>query len=151
MKVKFQHEVYPPCKPECESSLVEHPVSRQVFIVQDLEIRDRLATSQMNKFLYLYCSKEMPRKAHSNMVKFKTSYILLLYLFRESISIISKIYVNYTYYNCRRFGENYEIFILLLKSLLNMLLKVLFLKNYFVTSLVAQWLRLCLPTQGVCV
>uniref|UniRef100_A0A8C0CDH4 Autophagy related 2B n=1 Tax=Balaenoptera musculus TaxID=9771 RepID=A0A8C0CDH4_BALMU len=66
-KVKFQHEVYPPCKPECESSLLEHPVSRQVFIVQDLEIRDRLATSQMNKFLYLYCSKEMPRKAHSNM------------------------------------------------------------------------------------
>ncbi|GAB5573149.1 autophagy-related protein 2 homolog B isoform X6 [Prionailurus iriomotensis] len=67
IKVKFQHEVYPPCKPECESSLLEHPVSRQVFIVQDLEIRDRLATSQMNKFLYLYCSKEMPRKAHSNM------------------------------------------------------------------------------------
>uniref|UniRef100_A0A8D1FYC9 Autophagy related 2B n=1 Tax=Sus scrofa TaxID=9823 RepID=A0A8D1FYC9_PIG len=66
-KVKFQHEVYPPCKPECDSSLLEHPVSRQVFIVQDLEIRDRLATSQMNKFLYLYCSKEMPRKAHSNM------------------------------------------------------------------------------------
>ncbi|PNJ33843.1 ATG2B isoform 2 [Pongo abelii] len=66
-KVKFQHEVYPPCKPDCDSSLSEHPVSRQVFIVQDLEIRDRLATSQMNKFLYLYCSKEMPRKAHSNM------------------------------------------------------------------------------------
>ncbi|GAB1294781.1 Autophagy-related protein 2 homolog B [Apodemus speciosus] len=66
-KVKFQHEVYPPCKPECESSLFEYPVSRQVFIVQDLEIRDRLATSQMNKFLYLYCSKDMPRKAHSNM------------------------------------------------------------------------------------
>lgn len=69
MKVKFQHEVYPPCKPECESSLLEYPVSRQVFIVQDLEIRDRLATSQMNKFLYLYCSKDMPRKAHSNMVR----------------------------------------------------------------------------------
>ena len=30
-----------------------------------------------------------------------------------------------------------------------MLLKVLFLKNYFETSLVAQWLRLCLPTGGV--
>lgn len=69
LQVKFQHEVYPPCRPECDSSLLEHPVSRQVFIVQDLEIRDRLATSQMNKFLYLYCSKEMPRKAHSNMVK----------------------------------------------------------------------------------
>ncbi|KAM6171687.1 autophagy-related protein 2 homolog B isoform 2-T2 [Erethizon dorsatum] len=74
-KVKFQHEVYPPCKPECDSSLLEHPVSRQVFIVQDLEIRDRLATSQMNKFLYLYCSKEMPRKAHSNMLTIKALHV----------------------------------------------------------------------------
>ncbi|XP_001101467.2 autophagy-related protein 2 homolog B isoform X1 [Macaca thibetana thibetana] len=74
-KVKFQHEVYPPCKPDCDSSLSEHPVSRQVFIVQDLEIRDRLATSQMNKFLYLYCSKEMPRKAHSNMLTVKALHV----------------------------------------------------------------------------
>ncbi|XP_026371137.1 autophagy-related protein 2 homolog B isoform X3 [Ursus arctos] len=74
-KVKFQHEVYPPCKPECDSGLLEHPVSRQVFIVQDLEIRDRLATSQMNKFLYLYCSKEMPRKAHSNMLTVKALHV----------------------------------------------------------------------------
>ncbi|KAH0521061.1 Autophagy-related protein 2-like protein B [Microtus ochrogaster] len=74
-KVKFQHEVYPPCKPECESSLLEYPVSRQVFVVQDLEIRDRLATSQMNKFLYLYCSKDMPRKAHSNMLTIKALHV----------------------------------------------------------------------------
>lgn len=74
-KVKFQHEVYPPCKPECESSRLEHPVSRQAFIVQDLEIRDRLATSQMNKFLYLYCSKDMPRKAHSNMLTVKALHV----------------------------------------------------------------------------
>ncbi|KAM4853880.1 autophagy-related protein 2 homolog B [Thomomys bottae] len=74
-KVKFQHEVYPSCKPECDSSLLEHPVSRQVFVVQDLEIRDRLATSQMNKFLYLYCSKEMPRKAHSNMLTIKALHV----------------------------------------------------------------------------
>ncbi|XP_035960574.2 autophagy-related protein 2 homolog B isoform X5 [Halichoerus grypus] len=74
-KVKFQHEVYPPCKPECDSGLLEHPVSRQVFVVQDLEIRDRLATSQMNKFLYLYCSKEMPRKAHSNMLTVKVLHV----------------------------------------------------------------------------
>lgn len=74
-KVKFQHEVYPPCKPECESTLLEHPVSRQAFIVQDLEIRDRLATSQMNKFLYLYCSKDMPRKAHSNMLTIKALHV----------------------------------------------------------------------------
>ncbi|XP_004681644.1 PREDICTED: autophagy-related protein 2 homolog B [Condylura cristata] len=74
-KVKFQHEVYPPCKPGCASSLLEHPVSRQVLIVQDLEVRDRLATSQMNKFLYLYCSKEMPRKAHSNMLTVKALHV----------------------------------------------------------------------------
>ncbi|XP_030641970.1 autophagy-related protein 2 homolog B isoform X2 [Chanos chanos] len=65
-KVKFQHEVYPqvPLEP---GSMADQPVSRQVFVVQDLEIRDRLASSMMNKFLYLYSSKEMPRKAHSNM------------------------------------------------------------------------------------
>lgn len=68
--MKFQHEVYPPGPPESGtgSGQAEQPASRQVFIVQDLEIRDRLASSQMNKFLYLYSSKEMPRKAHSNMV-----------------------------------------------------------------------------------
>uniref|UniRef100_A0A8B9BHT9 Autophagy related 2B n=1 Tax=Anser brachyrhynchus TaxID=132585 RepID=A0A8B9BHT9_9AVES len=74
-KVKFQHEVYPPGGAEGDSSLLEQPVSRQVFIVQDLEIRDRLATSQMNKFLYLYCSKEMPRKAHSNMLTVKALHV----------------------------------------------------------------------------
>ncbi|XP_054423037.1 autophagy-related protein 2 homolog B isoform X1 [Pteronotus mesoamericanus] len=74
-KVKFQHEVYPPCTPDCDPGLLEHPASRQVFVVQDLEIRDRLATSQMNKFLYLYCSKEMPRKAHSNMLTVKALHV----------------------------------------------------------------------------
>ncbi|KAM3870794.1 autophagy-related protein 2 homolog B [Diretmus argenteus] len=69
-KVRFQHEVYPQTQ-VASGSASDQPVSRQVFIVQDLEIRDRLATSQMNKFLYLYSSKEMPRKAHSNMLTVK--------------------------------------------------------------------------------
>uniref|UniRef100_A0A3Q3QAH3 Autophagy related 2B n=1 Tax=Monopterus albus TaxID=43700 RepID=A0A3Q3QAH3_MONAL len=69
-KVRFQHEVYPQAQ-VTSGSAVDQPVSRQVFVVQDLEIRDRLATSQMNKFLYLYSSKEMPRKAHSNMLTVK--------------------------------------------------------------------------------
>ncbi len=68
--MRFQHEVYPQA-PET-GVLTEQPVSRQVFSVQDLEIRDRLASSMMNKFLYLYSSKEMPRKAHSNMVQLNT-------------------------------------------------------------------------------
>ncbi|XP_017272088.1 autophagy-related protein 2 homolog B isoform X2 [Kryptolebias marmoratus] len=69
-KVRLQHEVYPQ-PPVALRPAVDQPVSRQVFVVQDLEIRDRLATSQMNKFLYLYSSKEMPRKAHSNMLTVK--------------------------------------------------------------------------------
>ncbi|KAM8921116.1 autophagy-related protein 2 homolog B isoform 2-T2 [Pelodytes ibericus] len=74
-KIKFQHEVYPQGALAQESSLSEQPVSRQVFIVQDLEIRDRLASSQMNKFLHLYSSKEMPRKAHSNMLTIKALHV----------------------------------------------------------------------------
>lgn len=71
-KVRFQHEVYPS---NMSHPAVDQPVSRQVFTVQDLEIRDRLATSQMNKFLYLYSSKEMPRKAHSNMLTVKALHV----------------------------------------------------------------------------
>uniref|UniRef100_A0A8C9TCK3 Autophagy related 2B n=1 Tax=Scleropages formosus TaxID=113540 RepID=A0A8C9TCK3_SCLFO len=74
-KVKFQHEVYPQGRVEPSSGPAEQPASRQVFIVQDLEIRDRLASSQMNKFLYLYSSKEMPRKAHSNMLTVKALHL----------------------------------------------------------------------------
>lgn len=69
-KVRFQHEVYPQSQ-RTSGTTADQPVSRQSFAVQDLEIRDRLATSQMNKFLYLYSSKEMPRKAHSNMLTVK--------------------------------------------------------------------------------
>ncbi|GCC17839.1 hypothetical protein chiPu_0022040 [Chiloscyllium punctatum] len=73
-QVSFQHETYPapatvPEKGPTEPELEEQPISRQVFIVQELEIRDRLATSQINKFLYLYTSEKMPRRAHSNMVR----------------------------------------------------------------------------------
>ena len=59
-QVSFQHEAYPaepgPVAPGRE--LEEQPLSRQVFIVQELEVRDRLASSQINKFLYLhFCHK----------------------------------------------------------------------------------------------
>ncbi|XP_062325883.1 autophagy-related protein 2 homolog B-like isoform X2 [Osmerus eperlanus] len=74
-KVRFQHEVYPQVTQVACGSAMDQPVSRQVFIVQDLEIRDRLASSQMNKFLYLYTSKEMPRKAHSNMLTVRALHI----------------------------------------------------------------------------
>ena len=76
--MSFQHESYPGAVAgqEGEGFLLagvgpggEQPLSRQVFIVQELEVRDRLASSQLNKFLYLYTSESMPRRAHSNMVR----------------------------------------------------------------------------------
>ncbi|KAM8848900.1 autophagy-related protein 2 homolog A [Synchiropus picturatus] len=80
-KVSFQHESYPVAMgtgQEGDGPLAagvgpgnELPISRQVFIVQELEVRDRLASSQINKFLYLYTSESMPRRAHSNMLTVK--------------------------------------------------------------------------------
>ncbi|XP_071783211.2 autophagy-related protein 2 homolog A [Centroberyx gerrardi] len=85
-KVSFQHESYAvPVAGQEGEGLVgagvgvgvgvgpggEQPLSRQVFIVQELEVRDRLASSQINKFLYLYTSESMPRRAHSNMLTVK--------------------------------------------------------------------------------
>ncbi|XP_019810546.2 autophagy-related protein 2 homolog A isoform X2 [Bos indicus] len=76
-KVSFQHEAYPaepgPVAPGRE--LEEQPLSRQVFIVQELEVRDRLASSQINKFLYLHTSERMPRRTHSNMLKVKALHV----------------------------------------------------------------------------
>ncbi|XP_076877879.1 autophagy-related protein 2 homolog A [Brachyhypopomus gauderio] len=82
-KVSFQHESYPVVAPsavpgqEVENAAIgEQPLSRQVFIVQELEVRDRLASSQINKFLYLYTSESMPRRAHSNMLTVKALQVL---------------------------------------------------------------------------
>ncbi|XP_060783916.1 autophagy-related protein 2 homolog A [Neoarius graeffei] len=82
-KVSFQHESYPVVIPPAVSGqdvegagLGEQPLSRQVFIVQELEVRDRLASSQINKFLYLYTSESMPRRAHSNMLTVKALQVL---------------------------------------------------------------------------
>uniref|UniRef100_UPI00398F0016 autophagy-related protein 2 homolog A n=1 Tax=Pristiophorus japonicus TaxID=55135 RepID=UPI00398F0016 len=82
-KVSFQHETYPAPAVMLEkglmdlpaSELEEQPIARQVFIVQELEIRDRLASSQINKFLYLYTSEKMPRRAHSNMLTIKAFHV----------------------------------------------------------------------------
>ncbi|XP_070807618.1 autophagy-related protein 2 homolog A [Pituophis catenifer annectens] len=75
-KVSFQHESYSTGaseKPSLESE--EQPLARQVFVVQELEIRDRLASSQINKFLYLYSSELLPRRAHSNMLTIKALHV----------------------------------------------------------------------------
>uniref|UniRef100_I3MEC9 Autophagy related 2A n=1 Tax=Ictidomys tridecemlineatus TaxID=43179 RepID=I3MEC9_ICTTR len=77
-KVSFQHEVYPEepaVGPVPSQELEERPLSRQVLIVQELEIRDRLATSQINKFLHLHTSERLPRRTHSNMLTIKALHV----------------------------------------------------------------------------
>ncbi|XP_050712970.1 autophagy-related protein 2 homolog A-like [Eriocheir sinensis] len=61
-KVRFQHEVYPETAKE---------VSRHVILIQDVEVRDRLSSSKINKFLYQFSSETCPRQAHANMVQVK--------------------------------------------------------------------------------
>lgn len=59
-QVKFQHEVYPEDTQQA---------SRQVLLVSELEIRDRLKSSQINKLLYQYTSQAQPKQTHANMVR----------------------------------------------------------------------------------
>ena len=59
-QLRIQHEVYPP---DTEQA------SRLVLLVHDVEMRDRLAHSQINKFLYQYTTEAMPRQSHANMVR----------------------------------------------------------------------------------
>ncbi|KAK7082787.1 Autophagy protein [Halocaridina rubra] len=61
-KVRFQHEVYPETSKQA---------SRNVLLIHDVEIRDRLASSKINKFLYQFSSESCPRQAHANMVQVK--------------------------------------------------------------------------------
>lgn len=57
--MKFQHEVYPEDTQQA---------SRQILLVSELEIRDRLKSSQINKLLYQYTSQAQPKQTHANMV-----------------------------------------------------------------------------------
>lgn len=65
-KVRFRHEVYP------EDSI---QASRQMLLISELEIRDRLATSQINKFLYQYTTEARPKRAQTNMVIIKQLFV----------------------------------------------------------------------------
>ncbi|XP_044263557.1 autophagy-related protein 2 homolog A isoform X3 [Tribolium madens] len=65
-KIRFQHEVYP------DSS---SKASRQVLIISEIEMRDRLKSSQMNKFLYQYISQVRPKQSNANMLVIKTLHI----------------------------------------------------------------------------
>nr|CAD7202492.1 unnamed protein product [Timema douglasi] len=65
-EVRFQHEVYPENTAEA---------SRQVLLVNEVEIRDRLASSQINKFLYQYSSEARPKQSHANMIVVKAVHV----------------------------------------------------------------------------
>lgn len=65
-KVKFQHEVYPENTSEA---------SRQTLLISEFEIRDRLASSHINKFLYQYSSESNPRQSHANMFSAKAVHV----------------------------------------------------------------------------
>ncbi|KAI4468676.1 autophagy-related 2 isoform a [Holotrichia oblita] len=65
-KVRFQHEVYPENTSQA---------SRQVLLVSELEIRDRLESSQMNKFLYQYVSESRPKQSHAHMIVIKAVHV----------------------------------------------------------------------------
>lgn len=65
-KVRFQHEVYPENTTEA---------SRQILLVSEIEVRDRLASSHINKFLYQYSSEAKPKQSHANMFAMKAVHV----------------------------------------------------------------------------
>lgn len=65
-KVRFQHEVYPENTTEA---------ARQILLVNEIEIRDRLASSHINKFLYQYSSEARPKQSHANMFAMKAVHV----------------------------------------------------------------------------
>ena len=55
----MQYEIYPADTEQ---------VSRQILCIHEIEIRDRLSASRINKFLYQYSSDTLPKQSHANMV-----------------------------------------------------------------------------------
>ncbi|KAG9509528.1 Autophagy-related protein 2-like B, partial [Fragariocoptes setiger] len=45
---------------------------RFMLFIQDIEIRDKVAASNINKLLYEYCTESMPRRNNTNMVAIET-------------------------------------------------------------------------------
>ena len=46
---------------------------RFVFMVQDIEVKDKVSHSRINKMLYEYCNESMPRRNHVNMISVKAT------------------------------------------------------------------------------
>ena len=49
--------------------------SRQILMVHEIEILDRLEASQVNKFLYQYTSERYPRQSNANMLQLRALHI----------------------------------------------------------------------------
>ena len=58
-QVRVQYEIYPK---QSEQS------SRLAFLIHDLEVRDRLTVSSINKLLYQYTSDDIPKQTHADLV-----------------------------------------------------------------------------------
>lgn len=65
-KVKFSHEVYPPNAEQA---------SRQVLLITELEIWDRLAISDIKKFLYQSSVGQRPSKGNNHMIVIKALHL----------------------------------------------------------------------------
>nr|XP_022914053.1 autophagy-related protein 2 homolog B isoform X1 [Onthophagus taurus] len=61
-KVRFQHDLYPDHTTQA---------SRQVLLITEIEVKDKLACSEINKFLYEYSTEENPKRSHSHMLSVK--------------------------------------------------------------------------------
>uniref|UniRef100_A0A7G3AGM6 Autophagy-related protein 2 n=1 Tax=Lutzomyia longipalpis TaxID=7200 RepID=A0A7G3AGM6_LUTLO len=66
-KVRFSHEVYPSDREQA---------SRQVLLVSDMEIKDKLAVSNINKFLYHPTSGTIkPQQSRANLIVIKALHL----------------------------------------------------------------------------
>ena len=59
LQVRFRREVYD------EKYKQE---SFEVLLLGEVEIVDKMSVSEINKFLHLWTSSEMPKQTHANMV-----------------------------------------------------------------------------------
>ena len=59
-QVRLQYEIFP------ENT---EQASRQIILINNVEVRDRLLSSRIHKLLYHYTSETLPRQSHANMVK----------------------------------------------------------------------------------
>lgn len=58
---------------------------RQVVLIQEIEIRDKLASSNINKFLYLYSSEAMPKQQDANMVSKLDKFKLVVIMYKKNM------------------------------------------------------------------